>query len=334
MTKYRRGHDRDELLADVAEMYYVDDLTQAEVSRAIEMTRSAVSRMLTEARRKGIVEITVHRPLSFDQTLEENLIQRFGLLDAHVISLQQETNYRTLRRRLGRTAAQVLKDLLRPQMICGVAWSTTVIATIDALQIANPIPMQIVQLVGVLGSSSHAYNAHALVEMMARKVGGEGVYLYTPFIVENADTARSLLSIPNVREALAAGKRSDVALLGIGTLSDEKYSSLYQGQHISRDTFDALREAGAVGDVSGHHFDLAGNEPDTHFHERLVGIAREDLLAIPVRLGVAGSLVKTDAILGALRGGFVNQLITDSSTAAAVLALDGAAEIKNSRFDN
>jgi DNA-binding transcriptional regulator LsrR (DeoR family) len=326
MTRHRRGYDRDELLADVAEMYYVDDLTQAEVSRAIGMTRSAVSRMLTEARQKGIVEITVCRPSSLDPQLEEALIERFNLLNAHVVTLQKETNYDVLRSRLGRAAAQVLGDLLRPQMICGVAWSTTVIATIDALQVAHPIPMQIVQLVGVLGSSSHAYNAHALVEMMAKKVGGEGVYLYTPFILENADTARSLLSIPNVREALATGKRSDVALLGIGTITDERFSSLYQGGHISRATFEKLRQAGAVGDVSGHHFDLGGNAPDTQFHDRLVAIAREDLLAIPVRLGVAGSRVKTDAILGALRGGYVNQLVTDSNTAAAVLALDKVIE--------
>ena len=126
MTKYRRGHDRDELLADVAELYYVDNLTQSEVSEAIGMTRSAVSRMLTEARQKGIVEITVRRPLSFETELEEVLIKRFNLLDAHVLSVQQEPNYDSLRSRLGRTAAQVLQGLLQPQMICGVTWGTTV----------------------------------------------------------------------------------------------------------------------------------------------------------------------------------------------------------------
>jgi DNA-binding transcriptional regulator LsrR (DeoR family) len=325
MTKYRRGHDRDELLADVAEMYYVDDLTQAEVSRAIGMTRSAVSRMLTEARQKGIVEITVSRPLSFDSELEAALTGRFNLLDAHVLSLRQETNYDNLRSRLGRTAAQVIGGLLRPQMICGVAWGTTISATIEALQVANPIPMQIVQLVGVLGSSSHAFNAQALVQMMASKVGGEGVYLYSPFIVENADTARSILNIRNVREAIATGNRSDVALLGIGTISDENYSSLFQGGHMSRDTLEELRDAGAIGDVSGRHFDIEGNAPCTQFHDRLVGIAADDLLAIPVRFGVAGGHAKAEAILGALRGGYVNQLLTDSHTAEAVLALDRVA---------
>ena len=330
MTKYRRGHDRDELLADVAEMYYLNDLTQAEVSRAVGMTRSAISRMLTEARQKGIVEIKVRRPLNFDSELEEALIERFNLLDAHVLSMQQNTNYDSLRTRLARTAAQVLQGLLRPQMICGVTWGTTVSATIEVLQIAKPIPMQIVQLGGVLGSSSHAYNAQALVEMMARKVGGEGVYLYSPFLVENADTARSIMNIPNVREAIETAKQSDLALLGVGTITDENYSSLYQGGHITIDTIQELRESGAVGDVSALHFDVDGNFADTSFHDRLVGINADDLMEIPVRFGVAGSLAKIEAILGALRGGWINQLVTDSSTAGAVLARDNVEEIEKS----
>jgi DNA-binding transcriptional regulator LsrR (DeoR family) len=328
MTKYKRGHDRDELLADIAELYYMDNLTQSRVSRAIGMTRSAVSRMLTEARQKGIVEITIHRPFSFDSELEEALIARFNLLDAHVLMLQQETNYNTLRNRLGKAAAQVLAGLLKPQMVCGVTWGTTVSATIDVLQVPKPIPMQIVQLGGVLGSSSHAFNAQALVDIMARKIGGEGVYLYSPFLVENADTARSILSIPNVRDAIAIGEQSDIALLGIGTMTDENYSSLFRGGHISIDVIEELRKVGAVGDVSGIHFNCDGNMSDTPFHDRLVGIAANELLKIPVRFGVAGSPAKVKAILGALRGGWVNQLVTDSITAEAVLALDKMAEIQ------
>jgi len=332
MTKYKRGHDRDELLADVAEMYYEEELTQAEISRRIGMTRSAISRMLTEARHKGIVEIVVHRPLRFDAGLETALVERFNLQNANVLTWQQQGGqYDRLRYRLGRVAAQVLRDLLRPRMVLGVAWGTTVSATIEALSVPEPIPMDVVQLVGVLGSSSHAFNAQALVAMLSVKVGGEGTYLYSPFIVENADTARSILKIPNVREAIALGARCDVALLGIGTLLDADYSSLYQGGHISRAMLQELMDAGAVGDVSGRHFDVYGERTPTDFHDRLVGIARDDLLAIPTRLGVAGDVAKAPAILGALRGGYINMLVTDSSTAEALLQLDGEQVVVNNQ---
>ena len=319
MSKYQRGNERDELLADVAEMYYLEDLTQAEISRVIDMTRSAVSRLLTEARKKRIVEIRVRRPLRFDTDLEAALQEKFDLQGVHVLAGQYGDDYDKLRRQLGQMAAGVLKDLLRPQMSCGVAWGTTVSATIEALEITNSVPLQVVQLVGVLRSNSHAFNAQALVEIMARKLGGEGTYLYSPFIVENAVTAQSIRSIPDVRETLDAGKRCDIALLGIGTVLDPVYSSLYQGGHIALDTLAQLRQGGAVGDVGGVHIDINGNVAEGGFNDRMVGITGPNLLAIPTRLAVAGGVAKAEAILGALRGGYVNLLIIDSETAKAVL---------------
>ena len=322
MSKYRRGEERDDLLADVAEMYYEQDLTQAEISRAIGMTRSAVSRMLTEARQKGIVQISVIRPLHFDEELEAALQRRFNLQSAHVLTGHFADDYDKLRRQLGQAAAGVLKERLQPEMICGVAWGTTVSATIEALEDSSLASVQIVQLVGVLQSNSHAYNAQALVEIMSRKLGGGGTYLYSPFIVENAQTAQSILGLPDVRETLAVGRRSDIALVGIGTVSDANYSSLYQGGHITLETLQKLRDDGAVGDVGGVHIDIEGNVAGGDFNKRMVGISAGDLLAIPTRLAVAGGVAKSDAILGALRGGYVNLLVTDSETAEAVLAKD------------
>jgi DNA-binding transcriptional regulator LsrR (DeoR family) len=322
MSKYQRGVERDELLADVAEMYYVEDLTQVEISRAIDMTRSAVSRMLTEARKKRIVEINVRRPLRFDAGLEAALQERFDLQGAHVLAAQRVDDYNKLCRQLGQTAAGALKDLLRPQMTCGVAWGTTVSATIEALDVRDPVPMQIVQLVGVLRSNSHAFNAQALVDIMARKLGGEGMYLYSPFVVENAATAHSIRSIPDVCETLDAGKRCDIALMGIGTVLDPAYSSLYQGGHITLETLEQLRHDGAVGDVGGVHIDINGNVAGGDFNDRMVGIAGPDLLAIPTRFAVAGGVAKAEAILGALRGGYANLLVTDSETAEALIDRD------------
>lgn len=323
MVKYQRGEERDDLLADVAEMYYEQNLTQAEISRAIGMTRSAVSRMLTEARQKGIVQINVTRPLHFDEALEIALQKHFSLQGAHVLAGDFSDDYDKLRRQLGQAAAGLLKARLKPGMICGVAWGTTVSATIEALEVSHLTSVQIVQLVGVLQSNSHAYNAQALVEIMSRKVGGDGTYLYSPFIVKNAETAQSILDLPDVRETMAVGRRSDIALFGIGTVLDANYSSLYQGGHINLEVLEELRSAGAVGDVSGIHIDIQGRVTGSDFNSRMVGISADALQAIPTRMAVAGGIAKADAILGALRGGFTNLLVTDSVTAAVVLSKAG-----------
>ena len=55
MTKYTKI----QLLKKIATMYYIEHLTQAEIGRSLNMSRSTVSRLLQEARDKGVVTITV-----------------------------------------------------------------------------------------------------------------------------------------------------------------------------------------------------------------------------------------------------------------------------------
>jgi DNA-binding transcriptional regulator LsrR (DeoR family) len=320
-NRVRRSEEREYLLAEIAEMYYEQRLTQSEIADAVGVTRSAISRMLTEAHELGIVEVRIHRPFRFDNDLESSLKTCFGLENTRVLAWRHQGNTRELRIRLGKVAAEMLKQVLINKHTVGIAWGLTVAAAIDALAVDYVLPVKVVQLVGVAGSDDHAYNSQALVERLARRLGGETVYLYSPFIVENAETARSLLNMPQVREAMEIGKQCDLALLGIGTTEADD-SSLYQSEHITAEELASLRAAGCVGDVCGRHFNVDGNVPEVDFHNRLVGIAREDLLAIPTRIGVAGGAAKVEAILGAMRGKYINWLVTDSLTAQTLLEMD------------
>lgn len=313
--------ERKEMLAYVAEKYYQENLRQTDIAEMIGVTRSAVSRMLSEAREKGIVEILIHHPLQFNHGLEDKLEQQLQLKQAVVLELNNNPDYQNLRKRLGEAAARLMADLIKPGDQVGVAWGTTVQATIeefDAVAIPNT---KVVQLVGVLGSTRHSYSAQTLVEVLAEKIGGEGVYLYSPFIVENKRTAASLLDDPAVEESIIQGESSDIALIGIGTVLPE-YCSLLNGNHISAKELDKIRSSKAVGDVCAIYFDDSGNLARIGFHQRRIGISPEGLRKIPLRLGVAGSVEKAPAIQGAIRGGFINVLVTDSLTALRVLELD------------
>ncbi|MCX6070342.1 MAG: helix-turn-helix domain-containing protein, partial [Chloroflexi bacterium] len=71
--------DREQLLCDVASLYYEQNLTQEKIARRVGVTRSMISRLLTEARRRGLVEIHVKRTGARDASLEAALAERFGL---------------------------------------------------------------------------------------------------------------------------------------------------------------------------------------------------------------------------------------------------------------
>ena len=119
-----------ERLADVAEMYFVEGLTQSEIAKKVDVTRSMVSRMLTEARRRGIVKIHIERSYSYDSDLQAELSKRFELKKAVVFchAGENETEYLS---RLGEVSAQELNSLLKNEMVLGVAWGTALSATID-----------------------------------------------------------------------------------------------------------------------------------------------------------------------------------------------------------
>lgn len=311
--------DRASLLADVAEMYYLEEKNQAAIAKTIGVTRSMVSRMLTEARESGIVEIRIQRPLQLDSDLESELKENFGLKDVFVVVTSHRSGER-LTRTLGNAGAQMLARYLAPQRILGLAWGTSISATVDAFATKEPMPVKVVQLVGAMGARNMEYDGHDLVARIAEKLGGEGYYLNAPYLCQSAEMAKSLLETKSVRETISVGKKTDIALLGIGTTSPD-YSSFYLAGYVTRRELDDLRKAGAIGDVCGLHFDLNGQPACDDFCERLVSIRRPDLLSIPVRLGVAGGEGKADAILGALRSKYVNVLVIDSMTARKVLEL-------------
>jgi DNA-binding transcriptional regulator LsrR (DeoR family) len=258
--------------------------------------------------------------LPTDSDLEYELREKFDLKDILVVVTHHHSGSERLSRTLGNAGAQMLARYLAPQKILGLAWGTSISATVDAFEAIEPISVSVVQLVGAMGAHNTKYDGHDLVARIREKVGGEAYYLNAPYLCQSAEMAQALLETKSIRETISVGKKTDIALLGIGTTAPD-YSSFYLAGYVSRRELDELRQAGAVGDVCGVHFDINGESACTDFCERLVSIRKPDLLAIPVRLGVAGGEGKADAILGALRGKYVNVLVIDSLAARKVLEL-------------
>ena len=64
-----------------------------------------------------------------------------------------------------------------------------------------------------------------------------------------------------------------------------------------------------------HFFDDQGHPVTSDLDERILGISAQAMRSVPRRVGVAGGERKHAAIRAALRGGWINTLITDLDTA-------------------
>jgi deoxyribonucleoside regulator len=308
---------KDELLADVAEMYFIKDMNQSEISKQIGLTRSMVSKYLTAAKERGIVRIQIQRPVVFNLELRKHLKAKYKLQDAYVIEKEWNPNELTNLVKLGLGASVVLRKYIYPNCVVGTAWGSAVNATIDALEMEEVYPVKVIQLLGEAEPQDKEYYDHALIQKFAKKIMGQAYYLTAPLVVDNPLTAKALIQNQNIREVMQLGKKCDLAVIGIGTL--QKSDGSFQTQsYIPKDSLKSLLSLGAVGNVCARFFNIKGDYIKTELDERIIGISVEDLINIPIRLGIAAGQQKIEALQGALLGGFVNVLVTDYWTAKSL----------------
>ena len=312
--------NRINILADAAEMYFLEGMTQAEIAKRIGVTRSMVSRMLTEAREEGIVKIKIERKFKFNPDLEKEMVTRFGLQDA-VIYNGQPDNYERYLIHLGSVGAGVISSYLKHGITIGTAWGTSLNAAFQALETKPLKNVKIVQLTGAMGERSLKIDGHELVHYLVNKLNAEGYYLNVPFIVDKPETVESLMSVQGVCETMEMMKQCDLGTFGIGSLELD-YSTFFNAGYLVLDEMKGLTVHGAVGNVCGLFFDINGEPTARDFQSRSMTISKRDLLTMPIRIGIAGGAGKIRAILGALRGKYINVFVTDDITAGAVLELD------------
>lgn len=319
----RLSDERSELLADVAEQYFLEGKTQAQIARFVGVTRSMVSRMITEARNAGIVNIQINRPLGLNKHLQKEIVKRFNLLDAYIIN-QHNIPSEKLKSKLGKVGSLALRYYLKPGTVFGITWGTTVNAVIEAVEadaFSETETITVTQLIGALGAQNDQYDGHALVSTLQKKFDCQAVYLNAPYLVESSDIAASFIKTRNVAEGISVAKQATVALMGVGS-TDISTSSFYLAGYASKDDLMRMVEAGSVGDVCGFQVDEFGHRVFEEFQTRVIGIDLESFLSIPVRIGVAGGPDKVLPLLGGLRAGYLNVLATDADTAQQVLELD------------
>ncbi len=136
-----------------------------------------------------------------------------------------------------------------------------------------------------------------------------------PYLAATIAEKDMFLSQPSVQELLARARRSDVFVVGIGSIGDDGH--LRRMGLISSDEQQALQKVGAVGDLMGRFIDIDGAAVSTRLSEQAVGLGFEDVRGARV-LALSGGISKTAATLSALRTGVVTDLVVDEVLAKSL----------------
>jgi deoxyribonucleoside regulator len=312
--------DPEQLLLDVATYYYEQQCTQEEIAQRIKTSRSTVSRLLEEARERGIVHIKINHPWQRKHELEQRLVVRFGLREARVL-VGRERAEEEIRRGMGELAARLIDGYVEDGQILGVSYGRSLASTIAALAPSRKIALTVVPVIGAVGSDNPSIDGPDLVRRFAMAYGGEYRYLPVPLLVEDIRTREALVQLPKVHETLNLAKRAAIVLLGIGALSPVVTSEIWKG-YLDERQLSRLKNQGAIGHMCGQFYDAQGKVLDLEVNRRTIGIGLQTLTTVELVIAVASGKAKTAAILGALRGKYLNILVTDDATAAGVLDLD------------
>jgi DNA-binding transcriptional regulator LsrR (DeoR family) len=298
-------------LVRVSRLYYELGETQEAIAALVGVTRPQVSRLLKEARAHGVVEIRIVDRAEVQSPAGEELRRRFGLRAVHLAPSIDGPPEHT-RRRVGRLAGQVLRGAIRDGLVVGIGDGAAVSAVADELAPGvSTVDATIVPLCGGF------WRAGAGVEPF-RRIGdalGATVHaLHAPGLLDDPIVRDALCAHAGVRSVIELWGRLDVALYGIG-------GPAWSEASVGRAALAEIHAGAAVGEVLIAPFDISGRLVADSLRARTVAFDAQALAGVALAIGVAEGPAKVAPILGALRGGFLNVLVTDAGTAEAVLNL-------------
>ncbi len=306
----------DALITSVARMYYLDGLGQSEIANICGVSRSTVSRLLTTARERGIVRISVDEFDPRDRDLEGKVVERFGLRQAIVVREMGGTPA-SVRRTVGYFAGPMLAEWIGGQRLVGLAGGRTLGELVHNIEPrTRGSGPAFVQLMGTIGSSPGRIDASELSRTLARRYQGTFLTLNAPAFAQSRRARDLFMSHDEIRSVWNAFESLDLALVGVGSLDE---SAIIEREVLKPDAYAELRAAGAVGEICGRFFDEQGRECVSEPRDRVISIGLDALRGCDDVMAVVSGGSRSCALRAAIRGGIVTSIVIDQAGANSLL---------------
>lgn len=310
------GDERKRLLVKVSTLYYLDGLNQQEISERLGISRPFVSRMLSAARTEGIVKISVQNPYSEEQEYERAIAEIFGIKDA-VIHNTTASDAFTRYQQLAKVGSALLESVLKDNDIVGVMAGQSIAALGEEVSGFSRNKLQFVPLVGGWGASGSDWHANWNARRLGEKLDAKYWLLNAPARMVSPEARQVLLQEPEIADVLSLASQSTISLIGIGQMT--KNATLFQtGIFTSKDIHEVTRQ-GAVANICTSFIDWQGRLIETSPSRQMIGVSIAELRKNSKIIAVACGEDKIQAITAALRGRWLDVLVTDLSTAKSVM---------------
>lgn len=299
----------------ISKLYYLKEMTQAEIARELNLSRPTVSRAIQFARDQRIVKIQIDDPLQDIRGLSKQLQQKYHLSQV-VIAEPVDDDPQAILTAIGQATAQLLPTLVQDNDIIGVSWGQTLDAVAKYLQPSDRKHIQVVYLKGTVANVTHNNYVVDVTEAFNKSFHTQAQMLPLPVIFDNAQIKSMVVQDHFIDQILTTAKHVNVALFTVGTTEDD--ATLFGLGYLKQDEIKKLQKT-AVGDIVSQFVNEQGQIVDPALADRTMAIPLDVLKATRQSILVAGGMNKLPAIKAALNGGYANVLVTDLRNAQALL---------------
>ncbi len=301
------------LCRKIAWYYYFENMTQQQIANQVGVSRMRVIKLLDRAKSDGIIQFKMRSDSEHRMTLEKAMQRKYGL--DNVILIPSGSDY--INESVARAAACYLEERLPQDGFINVGYGDTIQRILNNLYIPADSNLSLISLTG--GVSYYVRYGESVNKRFTSTPNSKLYLVPSPLIASTEEMANAFLKETSIRKILDMATLAKMTIIGIGSVSED--ATIYKDGQINANDLVLLRMHGAVGDIMSQFFDKNGEKIDIPLHRRLISTPLSVLKEIDNVIAVAGGVKKAAAIDAALKGGYINTLVSDEETAALVMEM-------------
>ena len=314
----KQGDNETARLDDAARagwLYYVAGNTQDEIARKLGVSRQTAQRLVSLAISERLIKVRLDHPIARCMELSASLKQRYDIAYCEVAPTDPASTSGTLG--ISQIAAAEMERWLRRSdpIVIGIGTGRTMRAVADQMPAMQCPQHKLVALVGT-GKVDGSASFYDVIIRLSDTVRAPHHPMPLPVFTRSLEERELLTSLPSTRSLIALIEQADVSFVGVGSIGEG--SALLKDGFITSEENEALRKAGAVGEITAWSFDSQGRLIQGHMNERCASAPLRQPAKRPM-IGVAMGQARRAAIRAALTGRLLTGLITDEATAEHLL---------------
>lgn len=307
------------LIARVAELYYMHNISQYELAKKFNFSKAKVCRIIKDAKKKKIIQFSIKNFDTRTIDLEKRLEEKFKLREVIIYSNSDGKEYdeNLVFQEIGLLGAQFIERILKDNLNIALAWGKTIYYVIKNIKIDKKYDVNIFSTLGGVSITKTEYQNNNLVQMLSEKIGGISYPVYLPLMLEKAEHKKLLSGNHDIKKILGNTSKIEYYFAGVGNITEN--SRMYTLGGFNLNFLHELRDKNVCGEIGLNFYDINGNFINVGIEDRIFNLDIEEIKKIKNTVIIAFGKLKIDPILGFLRTGIANILITDSITAQLLM---------------